>query len=147
MQKTCVVCGKDFETESHSRITCSEACLKIRWKVAPKVVKCIFCGAPFTRKWHGSRQNVCSEECRVLQRQRLKRQSNARLKEFQNPQFRQPQTRTVKCLRCGEPFESKSRENRICPPCQNINELLDARTYAPIYEIAISASKARRASA
>jgi hypothetical protein len=34
----------------------------------------------------------------------------------------------------------------LCKKCTNINVILDARTYAPLYEIAIPASKARRAS-
>jgi hypothetical protein len=55
--------------------------------------------------------------------------------------------RTILCLRCGEPFQSESRENRICKDCTTINREICANDYAPIYEIAIPASKARRAGA
>lgn len=147
MTKTCIVCGKEFETESHSRITCSEACLKIRWKVAPKVVHCIYCGAPFTRKWHGARASVCSDECRILQKAKRKKAENEGLKAVKPPIVLHQHVKTIPCLRCNKPFQSKAKDNRICSRCQNINEILDARTYAPLYDIAINTNKARRAGA
>jgi predicted nucleic acid-binding Zn ribbon protein len=113
--------------------------------VTPPTVYCIFCGTPFQRKWHGSRANVCSPECREAQKKKRKREDYARSKLSRIP-VKAKTGKLIPCLRCKKPFESESRENRLCKKCTNINVILDARSYAPIYEIAIPASKARRAS-
>lgn len=52
----------------------------------------------------------------------------------------------IPCLnRCGNWFWSEHKGHRICPACQERNQSIEQ--YAPIYEIAINTSKARRAGA
>lgn len=117
----------------------------------PPTVYCIFCGTPFTRKWHGSRANVCSPECREAQKKKRKREDYLRSKKSKLPA--KPQAvKTIPCNYCRKPFDSPTDPWGIplihnCPKCRTIITIISERDYAPIYEIAIPASKARRAGA
>lgn len=77
--KTCTICGKTFETGSHSAKLCSKECINARKrelyreKYAPlnTVIKCEVCGKWDTPIRADSR--VCSKEC-IEERKRQKKQ-------------------------------------------------------------------------
>jgi len=151
MQKSCAVCGKPFELKIHNQLTCSPDCAHVRHLEQLRAYRgngtprCVVCGAPFKREHHHGRQITCSEDCRIVRRAQICRDNNLRTAK---PVIVQVSAKKeVPCLRCGKPFKSESKENRICRKCTNLNAILDARTYMPLYDIAISTSKARRAGA
>lgn len=86
MIKTCVICGKDFETVNPRRICCSPACTKLKTRrrqavyrqytrkgvKPPPVVRpkpklcpaiCLSCGKSFVQSFPN--EKFCSDDCRL----------------------------------------------------------------------------------
>ena len=67
-EKTCVVCGKAFESRRKDAIYCSNECRQKDYFAKhyhprqPIDKTCAICGAHFTSKW--PRANYCSDACR-----------------------------------------------------------------------------------
>ena len=78
MLKTCVVCGKEFETNRPYQVTCGKRCRKKRDKEQNRSLyqakkqerkACLFCGQTFLGN---ANQKCCSYECAAYWREKNK---------------------------------------------------------------------------
>ena len=63
MQKTCVRCGVEYETEDKRQKYCNLACYESARKTKKRSKPCEECGAPFIENYPGRR--FCSKACRL----------------------------------------------------------------------------------
>ncbi|KKN63584.1 hypothetical protein LCGC14_0500320 [marine sediment metagenome] len=63
MQKTCVRCGVEYETEDKRQKYCNRACYESARKTKKRSKPCEECGAPFIENYPGRR--FCSKACRL----------------------------------------------------------------------------------
>lgn len=146
VEKQCLQCGKNFSTY-HNRDFCSKDC-QAKYRI--EHVSCPYCGKNLYKMGliiddpHGGR-HFCSEEChRLFNKQLAKKKDKVRIcpnchKEFWNKDTTfcckecyetakangwVPESKrkiTVKCKRCGEPFETKAvMPDELCENCKNI---------------------------
>ena len=121
--KTCVVCGKVFETNNPRKKYCSKDCYfqvckkmardnaRIKAKKNLKKISCVVCGKVFESSY--SNQIYCSKDC-CLQAHRKRCYDNARIKagkKFSEKKFRK---NFSKCFGCGKKFEQSFPNEKFC---------------------------------
>lgn len=129
MEKICVICGKHFNADRHSKMCCSSKCAQIkarqtRWKdYVPKTKRerviyqreCLWCGTPFETPY--PKHKYCTPECTHNGNLRLKREQWAE----------QYVPRTHICKECKTEFTTECGNKHSVFCCQACAEKYDRR--------------------
>ena len=129
MEKICVICGKHFNADRHSKMCCSAECARIkardtRWKAyvhKPKRErvtykrKCLWCGTPFETPYPNHK--YCTPECTYNGNLRMKREQWAE----------QYVPRTHICKECNTEFTTECGNKHSVFCCQTCAEKYDRR--------------------
>ena len=122
MIKTCVICGKAFETNFSRYKCCSPDCSKKlctqrnheRDRKKSQQKFCVICGKPFTT--HSANKITCSPEC-ARTRFNRKREYKRKNKIFSVERPRTMTNRDAKprhCINCGQKFKPTFKGEKFC---------------------------------
>jgi len=100
MTKKCIICGKDFIPNSNRQKRCKDC----------RILKCAYCGKPFTSPASNYKQKYCSQRCSALSHSQTSSQT---IRKYRKDR---PRNRKIsKCLICGKEFEHwAGRKAKYC---------------------------------
>jgi len=122
MIKTCLFCGKEFETKKRTQKFCSSSCVSLyNWQnISPIIKNCALCGKQFhTKVYH---QKYCSSECRQKAQGYLKTcpvcgkqfKTTGKTKIYCSADCRDSKPETVCIKREPSPFDIRIKEADAC---------------------------------
>lgn len=134
-KRTCLICGKEFETKYHAQVYCqSEECQKERKRRNDKkqyekekaknreeigLLKCEICGKEFYP--YNRLQKSCSEECRAQLKarksKRYKVKNPDKIREYNHAKYQKRKAANL-CVTCRKPLTAEDAGHAHCAKCR-----------------------------
>lgn len=118
----CIQCGDPFKKNRSNQLFCSDSCREklrnAKKRKRRQVKECIECGKRFDSINEKYPKLYCSSQCRN------KHNSTAQIKDNKK-HLPIRISRNLLCLRCGKPFKSYGKDNRLCDYCRQNGQYIE----------------------